>query len=191
MISRARSLTPKVCLFHTLVVSKSHTHDVYQATWWQMVSKVLPYLACSETDGPTAPAVPVHLGAMAYCVQYQLNYWKGNLKRGDVLVSNHPQAGGSHLPARIMLLKQQARSTLTAISTGHHCCYSCIQGGHRRRDHFLGGVERTSWYNIRHTSYFSRYSRRRLGDIGGLDGNSMPPNSAVSSSTTFCRNGLF
>lgn len=72
-----------------------------------MVSKVLPYREYNKANGPTAPAVPVHLGAMAYCVQYQLNYWKGNLKRGDVLVSNHPQAGGSHLPARITLIEEQ------------------------------------------------------------------------------------
>ncbi|KAJ7946767.1 5-oxoprolinase [Quillaja saponaria] len=45
-----------------------------------------------------APHVPVHLGAMSNTVRWQLNYWGENLKEGDVLVTNHPCAGGSHLP---------------------------------------------------------------------------------------------
>ncbi|KAI9112806.1 hypothetical protein K1719_016123 [Acacia pycnantha] len=45
-----------------------------------------------------APHVPVHLGAMSTTVRWQLNYWGDNLNEGDVLVTNHPCAGGSHLP---------------------------------------------------------------------------------------------
>lgn len=45
-----------------------------------------------------APHVPVHLGAMSSTVRWQLNYWNDNLNEGDVLVTNHPSAGGSHLP---------------------------------------------------------------------------------------------
>uniref|UniRef100_A0A8W7PML1 5-oxoprolinase n=1 Tax=Anopheles coluzzii TaxID=1518534 RepID=A0A8W7PML1_ANOCL len=45
-----------------------------------------------------APHIPVHLGAMQETVQYQLRRRGGTLKPGDVLLSNHPQAGGSHLP---------------------------------------------------------------------------------------------
>lgn len=45
-----------------------------------------------------APHVPVHLGAMSSTVRWQLNYWGDNLNEGDVLVTNHPCAGGSHLP---------------------------------------------------------------------------------------------
>lgn len=46
-----------------------------------------------------APHVPVHLGAMSSTVRWQLNYWGDNLHEGDVLVTNHPCSGGSHLPA--------------------------------------------------------------------------------------------
>lgn len=45
-----------------------------------------------------APHLPVHLGSMSTCVQKQAEIWKGKLKRGDVLVSNHPMFGGTHLP---------------------------------------------------------------------------------------------
>lgn len=45
-----------------------------------------------------APHVPVHLGSMSTCIGFQANLWKGKLKPGDVIVSNHPSAGGTHLP---------------------------------------------------------------------------------------------
>jgi 5-oxoprolinase (ATP-hydrolysing) len=45
-----------------------------------------------------APHLPVHLGSMSTCVQKQASIWKGKLKKGDVLVSNHPMYGGTHLP---------------------------------------------------------------------------------------------
>jgi 5-oxoprolinase (ATP-hydrolysing) len=45
-----------------------------------------------------APHLPVHLGSMSTCVRMQAELWKGNLKPGDVLVSNSPCQGGTHLP---------------------------------------------------------------------------------------------
>ena len=35
---------------------------------------------------------------MSTCVRKQSAIWKGKLKKGDVLVSNHPMFGGTHLP---------------------------------------------------------------------------------------------
>ncbi|BFZ53700.1 hypothetical protein PYCC9005_000730 [Savitreella phatthalungensis] len=45
-----------------------------------------------------APHLPVHLGSMSSCVRAQLNFWQGKLSEGDVIVSNHPSYGGTHLP---------------------------------------------------------------------------------------------
>uniref|UniRef100_A0A1B0GQ01 Hydantoinase B/oxoprolinase domain-containing protein n=1 Tax=Phlebotomus papatasi TaxID=29031 RepID=A0A1B0GQ01_PHLPP len=45
-----------------------------------------------------APHIPVHLGAMQETVQFQLRTRGKSLRKGDVILSNHPQAGGSHLP---------------------------------------------------------------------------------------------
>jgi 5-oxoprolinase (ATP-hydrolysing) len=45
-----------------------------------------------------APHLPVHLGSMSTCVRIQAEIWKGKLKPGDVVVSNHPEYGGTHLP---------------------------------------------------------------------------------------------
>lgn len=45
-----------------------------------------------------APHLPVHLGSMSTCVRTQAAIWKDKLKKGDVIVSNHPEYGGTHLP---------------------------------------------------------------------------------------------
>ena len=45
-----------------------------------------------------APHVPVHLGSMEYAIRYQNEKYRDILKPGDVLCSNHPVAGGVHLP---------------------------------------------------------------------------------------------
>jgi 5-oxoprolinase (ATP-hydrolysing) len=45
-----------------------------------------------------APHLPVHLGSMSTAVKRQAEIWRGKLKKGDVIVSNHPQTGGTHLP---------------------------------------------------------------------------------------------
>ena len=45
-----------------------------------------------------APHVPAMLGSIAYCVKWQINHWKGNIKKGDVFLTNSPVAGGAHLP---------------------------------------------------------------------------------------------
>lgn len=43
-----------------------------------------------------APHIPVHLGALGLCVRQARE--KVNMRPGDVIVTNHPAYGGSHLP---------------------------------------------------------------------------------------------
>lgn len=45
-----------------------------------------------------APNVPVHLGSMSSAIKFQLEYWGANLKEGDILCTNSPTVGGTHLP---------------------------------------------------------------------------------------------
>ena len=46
-----------------------------------------------------APHVPSHLGSMSTAIVYQAQRYKpGELKPGDVIIANHPTAGGTHLP---------------------------------------------------------------------------------------------
>ncbi|KAH8800283.1 putative 5-oxoprolinase [Xylogone sp. PMI_703] len=58
--------------------------------------------AIFSSDGrlvANAPHIPAHLGSMSYAIAYQAQkYAKGELKPGDVILSNHPIAGGTHLP---------------------------------------------------------------------------------------------
>ncbi|KAL4399545.1 5-oxoprolinase (ATP-hydrolyzing) [Malassezia pachydermatis] len=49
-----------------------------------------------------APHLPVHLGSMSFAVKWQAEnlakLGQGAFQRGDVVLTNHPVAGGSHLP---------------------------------------------------------------------------------------------
>lgn len=45
-----------------------------------------------------APHIPIHLGSMQFAIQAQHRHWLGKLQDGDVLLTNHPQWGGTHLP---------------------------------------------------------------------------------------------
>lgn len=45
-----------------------------------------------------APHLPVHLGSMSTCIAAQAKLWEDKLKPGDVIVTNHPEIGGTHLP---------------------------------------------------------------------------------------------
>ena len=51
-----------------------------------------------STNFTLAPHLPVHLGSMSTCIRVNEEIWRGKLKRGDVIVSNHPEYGGTHLP---------------------------------------------------------------------------------------------
>jgi 5-oxoprolinase (ATP-hydrolysing) len=69
-----------------------------------------------------APHVPVHLGAMSSTVCWQLNFWGDNLHEGDVLVTNHPCSGGSHLPDITVVTPvfDHGKLVFFVASRGHH-----------------------------------------------------------------------
>lgn len=69
-----------------------------------------------------APHVPVHLGAMSSTVRWQLQHWGKNLNEGDVLVTNHPAAGGSHLPDITVITPvfKDKELIFFVASRGHH-----------------------------------------------------------------------
>ncbi|KAF7562887.1 hypothetical protein G7046_g1243 [Stylonectria norvegica] len=45
-----------------------------------------------------APHVPAMIGSMAFAVKWQIEHWGNNLRPGDVILSNAPECGGTHLP---------------------------------------------------------------------------------------------
>ena len=78
-----------------------------------------------------APHVPVHLGAMSEAVRQQVRIQGDNLRPGDVLVTNHPQAGGSHLPDITVITPcwQDEQPLFYVASRGHHADIGGITPG--------------------------------------------------------------
>ncbi|XP_003967906.2 5-oxoprolinase isoform X1 [Takifugu rubripes] len=80
-----------------------------------------------------APHIPVHLGAMQETVQYQIKTLGNKLKEGDVILSNHPCAGGSHLPDLTVITpvfhKGVSSPVFFVASRGHHADIGGITPG--------------------------------------------------------------
>ncbi|RLU22243.1 hypothetical protein DMN91_004521 [Ooceraea biroi] len=80
-----------------------------------------------------APHIPVHLGAMQETVQYQMKAFDGKFSPGDVILSNHPSAGGSHLPDLTVITPVFYRDVPTPVffvaSRGHHADIGGITPG--------------------------------------------------------------
>lgn len=79
-----------------------------------------------------APHVPIHLGAMSFAVKAQMEIWEGKLEQGDVLVTNHPIAGGSHLPDITVItpvLDKNNKPLFWTASRGHHADIGSISAG--------------------------------------------------------------
>ncbi|CAF0939712.1 unnamed protein product [Didymodactylos carnosus] len=71
-----------------------------------------------------APHIPVHLGAMQEAVQFQMRALENNLNDGDVILTNHPAAGGSHLPDFTVITPvfhaENGTPVFFVASRGHH-----------------------------------------------------------------------
>ncbi|CAI2166520.1 8587_t:CDS:10 [Funneliformis geosporum] len=69
-----------------------------------------------------APHIPVHLGSLSHTVKYQINYYNDKLEEGDVILTNHPQAGGSHLPDITVITPvfNEGKIVFFVASRGHH-----------------------------------------------------------------------
>lgn len=72
-----------------------------------------------------APFIPIHLGSMSFAVKYQMKLHGESLKEGDVLMTNSPHAGGSHLPDITIISPVFSPTDPTKIifftaSRGHH-----------------------------------------------------------------------
>ncbi|KAL9944999.1 hypothetical protein D7B24_000370 [Verticillium nonalfalfae] len=87
-----------------------------------------------------APHVPVHLGSMQFCVRHLHHQWKGRLEEGDVLISNHPSSGGTHLPDITVVTPVFDNGAIVffVASRGHHADIGGTRPGSMPPDsHFL------------------------------------------------------
>jgi 5-oxoprolinase (ATP-hydrolysing) len=74
-----------------------------------------------------APHLPVHLGSMETAVTEQI---KRGIMVGDVILSNHPAAGGSHLPdLTVISCTEVAGTRMYLASRGHHADIGGITPG--------------------------------------------------------------
>ncbi|KAJ1734172.1 hypothetical protein LPJ61_001210 [Coemansia biformis] len=91
--------------------------------------------ALFDQDGnlvANAPHIPVHLGSMSHAVKFQLERFAGDLHSGDVIMTNHPQAGGSHLPDITIItpvFDSGDRIIFLVASRGHHADIGGISPG--------------------------------------------------------------
>lgn len=80
-----------------------------------------------------APHLPVHLGSMGTCVRRQAEIWRGDLKKGDVIISNHPSYGGTHLPDVTLTMpafdEKGENILFYAASRAHHADIGGITAG--------------------------------------------------------------
>src|SRR5277367_1287226 len=83
-----------------------------------------------------APHIPAHLGSMSYAIAYQARkYGKHGLKPGDVILANHPSAGGTHLPDLTVITpvfddEENPKEILFFVANrGHHADIGGIAAG--------------------------------------------------------------
>ncbi|VDM49570.1 unnamed protein product [Toxocara canis] len=72
-----------------------------------------------------APHIPVHLGGMQATVRFQIEHLGiEGMHDGDVILCNHPKAGGSHLPDLTVITpvyyKGSERPVFFVANRGHH-----------------------------------------------------------------------
>ncbi|KAL1888696.1 hypothetical protein Sste5346_009402 [Sporothrix stenoceras] len=92
--------------------------------------------AIFDADGAlvaNAPHLPVHLGSLSTCVRRQAEIWRGKLEKGDVIISNHPSYGGTHLPDVTLIMPAFDRKgeniLFYAASRAHHADIGGITAG--------------------------------------------------------------
>ncbi len=78
-----------------------------------------------------APHQPVHLGSMGEAVRRQIEMGRKDWKEGDVLLTNHPLAGGSHLPDLTVVTPvwRDKVPIFFVASRGHHADIGGISPG--------------------------------------------------------------
>jgi 5-oxoprolinase (ATP-hydrolysing) len=86
-----------------MTVAEQMGHTMEKTSVSVNIKERLDYsCAIFSADGglvANAPHIPSHLGSMSTAITFQAQRYKaGELRPGDVVISNHPIAGGTHLP---------------------------------------------------------------------------------------------
>jgi 5-oxoprolinase (ATP-hydrolysing) len=103
-----------------------------------------------------APHIPVHLGAMGACVRAVWDVI--DIKPGDVVVTNHPRFGGTHLPDITVITP-----VFDSRAQNGGCDETSVAGSARKDGELIGYVA----------------SRAHHAELGGTRPGSMPPNATT------------
>lgn len=84
-----------------------------------------------KTPFPAAPLTLLGRHPIAFTVQWQLNLHGDSLRPGDVLMTNHPTAGNSHLPDITLITPvfEGDKIIFFVASRGHHADIGGILAG--------------------------------------------------------------
>lgn len=90
--------------------------------------------AIFDVDGglvANAPHIPCHLGAMSHAVRHQARIHGDTLQEGDILLSNHPASGGSHLPDLTVIMPafHNGKIIFWTAARAHHADIGGIRAG--------------------------------------------------------------
>jgi len=131
-----------------------------------------------------APHLPIHLGSMQEAVRWQIHYLKDDWKEGDVIVSNNPHAGGSHLPDITVMtpfyaditddLEEEFKfSQIWKESRFTEDHYKYISSSIDQVENKRSGSD--SYQKRNRVPVFYVAARGHHADIGGIAPGSMPP----------------
>ena len=131
-----------------------------------------------------APNIPVHLGSLGVCARHVMSTLK--LEEGDVVITNHPGYGGSHLPDITLLAPVFFQGELVAIvaNRAHHAelggktpgsmpagATNLEEEGVVISPTFLVKNHRTTWEEIKKLLTDCRYPTRALEEnLADLNG---------------------
>ena len=82
--------------------------------------------------------IPIHIGALPLAVRAVLARFEGNIRDGDLLVSNDPYHGGSHLPDLTMVrphFQNDRLAFFVAIRAHHNDIGGAAHGGYNAAAH--------------------------------------------------------
>jgi 5-oxoprolinase (ATP-hydrolysing) len=125
-----------------------------------------------------APHIPVHLGSLGFCAKMILQSYA--LNKGDILLTNHPAFGGSHLPDLTLIapvFDQNDKLIAFVLNRAHHAEIGGLRPGSMSPDaknleeegviflpFYLAINDQYKWSKLRDMLHGAIYPSRRVDE---------------------------
>ena len=136
-LSRPDSATVAVIRFRLEAIARQMGVAMLQTAISQLLNQAYDFsTAIFDASGrlvAQAEHIPIHIGAMPMAVRAMLARFEGDIREGDVLVSNDPYHGGSHLPDVTVvrpLLRDGSPIFFVAVRAHHNDIGGAAHGGY-------------------------------------------------------------